>query len=140
MALASWIQTNLIETGIGYGAGLSLVLGIILQVSFQWPAMIIVGALAGLFVKRHRHAFIAGFWGVALAWCALFVIHVELFHAYEIGEFFASLIGAPGLGRFIVSLSILLGGMLGGLGALVGYCVVDLAQEYRSHHSKEENI
>ena len=64
MALASWIQTNLIETGIGYGAGLSLVLGIILQVSFQWPAMIIVGALAGLFVKRHRHAFIAGFWGV----------------------------------------------------------------------------
>lgn len=101
-------QTYLIETGIGYGAGLSFLLGLILQVSFQWLAMIIAGALGGLFVKRHLHAFFAGAWGVMIAWSILFVIHVEYFQAYEIGEFFASLIGFPEFGRFIVSLSILL--------------------------------
>jgi hypothetical protein len=133
-------MTNIpyVETGIGYGAGLSFLLGILLQVSFHWPAMIIAGIVAGFFVKRYRHAFYAGFFGVAVAWSLLFMIHVELFQAYEIGEFFASLLGIPGFGRFIVSLSIFLGGLLGGTGALVGFSSMDLILEFR--RGKEENI
>ena len=136
--MASWIQTNVIETGIGYGAGLAFLLGLLLQISFHWPAMIIAGVVAGFFVKRHRHAFYAGFFGVTVAWSILYATHVDFFQAYEIAEFFATLIGLPGFGRSIVSIGILLGGLLGGTGALVGFSVADIILEFRS--GKEENI
>lgn len=83
-------------------------------------------------MRRHIHAFIAGFLGVAAAWSILFVVLVAVAQAYVVGEVFAILIGAPGFGRFIVSLSILFGGLLGGSGALVGYSLIDLVKITRS--------
>ena len=91
--------------------------------------MIFAGAVSSLFVKRHRHAFLGGFLGGALAWSILFIIHVQFFLAYEIGEFFASIIGAAGFGRYVVSISIILGGLLGGSGALVGWSFIELLNE-----------
>ena len=93
-----------------------------------------------IFVKRHIHAFIAGFLGVATAWSILFVVLVAVAQAYVVGEVFAILIGAPGMGRFIVSLSILIGGFLGGSGALVGYSVKDLVIDYRNQSSMTKEI
>jgi len=63
--------------------------------------------LGRVFVKRHIHAFIAGFLGVAIAWSILFVILVAVAQAHIVGEVFAILIGAAGAGCFIVFLSIL---------------------------------
>jgi len=97
--------------------------------------MIFAGAFGCIYVKRHIHAFIAGFLGVSLAWSILFVFLVQFSQAYVVAELFATLIGAAGLGRFIVSLSILIGGFLGGSGALVGYSLIDLVKEYRSSKS-----
>ncbi len=97
--------------------------------------MILAGAFGCVYVKRHSHAFIAGFLGVGVAWSILFLILVQFYQAYVIAEFFATLISASGLGRFIVSLSILIGGLLGGSGALVGYSFLDLVKEYRSSKS-----
>ena len=91
--------------------------------------MILAGALGCFYVKQHIHAFIAGFLGVAGAWSILFVILVQFSQAYVVSELFASLIGVPGFGHFIVSLSILIGGFLGGSGALVGYSIIDLVRE-----------
>ena len=82
-------------------------------------------------MKRYLHAFLAGAWGVMIAWCIFFVIRVEYYQAYEIAEIFASHFGFYGLGRFVVSFSILLGGLLGGAGALVGFSVATLLQEFR---------
>lgn len=95
--------------------------------------MIPAGMLGAVFVKRHIHAFIAGFLGVAVAWSFLFVVLVAIAQAYVVGEVFATLIGLAGFGRFIVSLSILFGGLLGGSGALVGYCVKDLVVDYKEN-------
>lgn len=120
------------ETGIGHSYLITTLIALILQIVGQWPAMILAGAFGCVYVKRHRHAFIAGFLGVACAWSIMFVIMVTFFQAYVIAEFFATLIGAAGFGRFIVSFSILIGGFLGGSGALVGYSVIDLINEYRS--------
>ena len=103
-----------------------------LQLLGQWALMIVAGALGCFYVKRHSHAFIAGFLGVACGWSILFVILVQFSQAYVVAEVFASLIGVAGFGRYIASLSILIGGLLGGSGALVGYSIIDLVNEYRS--------
>jgi hypothetical protein len=102
--------------------------------------MIPAGMVGAAFVKRHIHAFIAGFLGVAVSWSILFVVLVQFSQAYIVGEIFAGLIGATGYGRFIVSLSILIGGLLGGTGALVGYSIKDLVMEYRIQDSKTKEI
>lgn len=103
-----------------------------LQLLGPWALMILAGALGCFYIKRHSHAFIAGFLGVALGWSILFMILVQFSQAYTVAELFASLIGVAGFGRFIVSLSILIGGLLGGSGALVGYSAIDLVKEYKS--------
>ena len=139
LALRPYTQA-LIDNGIAHCTLVSLVLGVMLQVSLQWPAMIIAGAIGSVFVKRHRHAFIGGFWGVALAWCVFLFIQVNFFNGYEVAEIFASEIGAAGFGRIFTSLSLLLGGILGGTGALVGFSVVDLIQEYRSKSTSDECV
>ncbi len=102
-----------------------------MQLLGHWELMILAGALGCFYVKRHSHAFIAGFLGVACAWSILFVILVQFSQAYVVAELFASLIGAAGFGRFIVSFTILLGCLLGGSGALVGFSIIDICVEYK---------
>jgi hypothetical protein len=115
-------------------------IAILLQFLGYWQLMIPAGMAGAAFVKRHIHAFIAGFLGVAVSWSILFVVLVQFSQAYIVGEIFAGLIGATGYGRFIVSLSILIGGLLGGTGALVGYSIKDLVMEYRIQDSKTKEI
>ncbi|MFX1559693.1 MAG: hypothetical protein ACFFBL_03830, partial [Promethearchaeota archaeon] len=122
----NWYEKYMHETGIGHSYLITTFVALGFQLLGQWALMILAGALGCFYVKRHVHAFIAGFLGVATAWSILFVVLVQFFQGYIIAEFFAALIGAPGFGRFIVSLSILLGGLLGGSGALVGYSFIDL--------------
>lgn len=119
------------DTGISYSWFLTVPIAILLQFLGYWQLMIPAGMVGAVFVKRHIHAFIVGFLGVAAAWSILFVLLVQFSQAYVIGEVFAALIGMAGFGRFIVSLSILIGGLLGGCGALVGFSIKDLAQDYK---------
>ena len=121
-----------VKTGIVHGYLLCTLLALVLQVTGFWILMIPAGTVGGLFTKRLAHAFIAGFLGVAVAWSILFLIQNTFAQAYVVAEFFATLIGMPGAGRWIVSLSILLGGFLGGSGGLVGRALVELAEEFTS--------
>ena len=123
------------DTGIGHSFLITTLIALGLQLLGQWALMILAGTFGCLYVKRHSHAFIAGFLGVASAWSILFVILVQFSQAYVVAELFASLIGVPGLGRFIVSLSILIGGLLGGSGALVGYSIIDLIGEFKEQRT-----
>ena len=109
----------------------STAIALVLQMTGHWVLMILAGAIGALTVKRMRHAFLTGFLGVALAWSILFVILNTFSQAYLVGEFFATLIGLPGFGRFIVSLSILIGGLLGASGAIVGRAFIELVGEMR---------
>ena len=89
------------------------------------------GIAGGVTVKKFRNAFIAGFLGVGTAWAIIFLILNTFAQAYAIGEFFAVLIGLPGFGRAIVSISILIGGLLGASGAIVGRAIMELLQDVR---------
>ncbi|MHA2379465.1 MAG: hypothetical protein ACXADS_09305 [Candidatus Thorarchaeota archaeon] len=127
-----------IKTGIGQGYLLCTLLALVLQWSGSWILVIPAGIVGGIFTKRLAHAFIAGFLGVGVAWSILFLIQSTFAQPYVIAEFFATLIGFPGMGRWIVSLSILLGGFLGGLGGLVGRALVELGEEFVSTKPQSE--
>jgi hypothetical protein len=128
----NWYEKYFHNTGVAYSFFITTIIAIGLQLLGHWELMIFAGAFGCVYVKRHTHAFIAGFLGVAVSWSILFMILVQFSQAYVVAELFATLIGAAGLGRFIVSLSILIGGFLGGSGALVGYSFINLVDEYRS--------
>jgi len=127
----NWYEKYFHDTGIGHSYLITTLFALGLQLLGHWGLMILAGACACIYVKRHLHAFIAGFLGMATAWSILFLILVQFSQAYVVAELFATLIGVPGFGRFIVSLSILLGGLLGGSGALVGYSILDLVKDYK---------
>jgi hypothetical protein len=120
-----------IETGIYHGYIFTFLLALPLQLVGHWSLMIMAGIAGGVTVKKFRNAFIAGFLGVGTAWAIIFLILNTFAQAYAIGEFFAVLIGLPGFGRAIVSISILIGGLLGASGAIVGRAIMELLQDVR---------
>ncbi|UCE09392.1 MAG: hypothetical protein JSW61_10500 [Candidatus Thorarchaeota archaeon] len=119
------------ETGIFHGYMTTILLAFILQQTGFWVLMIPAGAIGAVFTRRILHAFVTGFLGVATAWSMIFLYLNYIGQAYVVGEFFAVLIGAPGFGRLVVSLSILLGGLLGGFGGVVGRTSLELVEELR---------
>ncbi len=126
------------QTGIAQGYLVCTLLAFALQLTGFWILMIPAGIVGGVFTRRLAHAFVAGFLGVAVAWSIIFLFQVTFAQAYVVAEFFATLVGMPGAGRWIVSLSILLGGFLGGSGGLVGRAMVELAEEFRSRNRATE--
>jgi hypothetical protein len=123
-----------LDTGVFHGYMTTTLLAFILQQTGFWVLMIPAGFVGAIFTKRILHAFAAGFLGVGTAWSGIFLFLNYYGQAYVVGEFFATLIGVPGFGRFIVSLSILIGGLLGGFGGVLGRTSLDLLEEIR--HSK----
>ena len=93
--------------------------------------MLLAGAIGVALVKKMKYAAFVGEYGVGAAWSMLYFIDINFFQGYEIGEFFATLVGFPGLGRFVVSLGILLSIPLGVLGAICGNCFMDLYRDIR---------
>ena len=133
--MSQHLTRKALETGIYHGYFVTLLIALPLQLIGHWAPMIPTGFVGGLTVRKMRHAFIARFLGVATAWSIIFVYLNTFAQAYVIGEFFATLIGLPGFGRWIISLSILSGGLLGASGAIVGRAVLELAEELRQPSS-----
>lgn len=105
-----------------------VVIGIVLQLSGQWMLMLVAGGFAGLFTRRHRYSFIAGFVGVAIAWTGIFLYLIVTAQALAIADFFISLLGISG-GVLVIVISVILGALLGGFGGLLGRSLIELIDE-----------
>jgi hypothetical protein len=105
-----------------------VVIGIALQLSGVWMLMLMAGGFGGLFTRRHRYSFIAGFVGVAIAWTGIFLYLIITAQALAIAEFFISLLGISG-GALVIIISVILGGLLGGFGGLLGRSLIELIDE-----------
>ncbi|MFX0054571.1 MAG: hypothetical protein ACFFAX_06715 [Promethearchaeota archaeon] len=130
--MAQKVTQKAIETGVYHGYIFTFLLALPLQLVGHWTLMILAGLAGGVTVKTYRNAVIAGFLGVGTAWAIIFLFLTTFAQAYTIGEFFAAIIGLPGFGRAIVSISILIGGLLGASGAIAGRAIVELLQDMRS--------
>ena len=114
------------DIGIAPALIITIVISAALQLSGSWTAMFVAGALGSLFVRRHRKAFLVGFFGVFFGWLILFTYVILTAQALVIADFFLSQLGLSGLGWLVIVISCLIGGLLGGFGALLGRSVVEL--------------
>ncbi|MGY5877167.1 MAG: hypothetical protein RTU30_15555 [Candidatus Thorarchaeota archaeon] len=135
MAFRSLFDSHFQETGLTEAYFVTVILGVLLQISGQWVFMIPVGAIGSFFVKRLKHAIAGGFLGVGTAWACIFLFLNITGNAYAVGEYFATLIGLPGMGRWIVSFSIVIGGLLGATGALVGRSLFDILEDRKNSNT-----
>ncbi|MHA1962236.1 MAG: hypothetical protein ACW99U_18690 [Candidatus Thorarchaeota archaeon] len=103
-----------------------IVLGIAFQLSGAWFTMLIAGVFGGLFTRRHRHSFLVGLLGVAIAWILLFALLAVTAQAMAVAEFFIGLLGLSGMGFLVIVISVLFGAFLGGFGGLFGRSLVEL--------------
>jgi hypothetical protein len=69
---------------------------------------------------------------------SLFVYLVLTARALEIADFFNALLGAPGLGAVVISISAFVGVLPGGLGGLSGRTTIELIDELISKPAQEK--
>ncbi len=118
MSIVTGIKELFYSENVFIGFIIAFVLALYLEITGVYLLMLLVGGVAGFFVKRGWLSFIIGFMSVALAWGIYFI-----FFAFigPLGEFFiliGSIIGISGV--ILMILSLIIGGLLGGIGALVG--------------------
>ncbi len=86
--------------------------------------MLLAGIVAGIFIKKGWISFIIGFISVSLAWTIYFIIFAIIGPISELFSLFQTIMGLNGL--YLMFLSIILGGLLGGSGALIGGYAIQL--------------
>ncbi|MBD3227537.1 MAG: hypothetical protein GF329_05040 [Candidatus Lokiarchaeota archaeon] len=118
--IKNYFYSERLLTGFILAFGLSLAL----ELTGIYLLMILVGIIAGIFVKKGWHSFLVGFIGVALAWGVYFVLFAFLGPLDELFKLIGLILGLNG--SVLMIISILIGGLLGGVGALIGAYVFQL--------------
>jgi hypothetical protein len=94
---------------------------------YAWILMVVAGFLGGFLIKRAGQAFLAGLLGVLLAWLVYFIAFSFLGPIWNFANLLAGLFGLTGMGLVVIVLAlVLVGGLIGGLGALNGHFVSSL--------------
>ncbi|MGY5876685.1 MAG: hypothetical protein RTU30_13135 [Candidatus Thorarchaeota archaeon] len=128
---------------LNFGAALiiTIVMGIVFQVSGSWMTMLIVGAIAALFLRSSKKAFFVGLVGVGIAWTGIFIFLVSSGQALAVGDYFLGLLGLENLGWLVIVISILVGALLGGFGGLLGRSLIEFIDALLpSSESPEEPV
>jgi hypothetical protein len=124
------IDTIFPDIGLIPAIVLTIVFAAALQLGGSWIVMLIAGALGSLFIRRHRIAFLVGFLGVFIGWLILFSYLILTSQAIVIADFFLGLLGIHGLGGLVIIISCIIGGLLGGFGALLGRSIIEIIDEF----------
>jgi len=118
MSIVTGIKEFFYSEKIFVGFIISFVLALCLEITGIYLLMLLVGGVAGFFVKKGWLSFIIGFMSVALAWGIYFIFFAFIGPLGEFFELIGSIIGISGV--ILMILSLIIGGLLGGVGALVG--------------------
>ncbi len=108
-------------------AGLLQFLGMVW--TYAWILMVGAGFLGGFLIKKAGKGFLVGFLGVIIAWLIYFLIYWIIGPIWEFADVLAGLFGLTGMGFVVVLLSLILGGLLGGLGGLNGHYIASIIFE-----------
>lgn len=118
MSIVVGIKEFLYSEKIFIGFIIAFVLALYLEITGIYLLMLLVGGVAGFFVKKGWLSFIIGFMSVAIAWGIYFIFFAFIGPLGEFFELIGSIIGISGV--ILMILSLIIGGLLGGVGALVG--------------------
>ena len=97
---------------------------------YAWILMVAAGFLGGFLVKKVGKGFLVGFLGVLMAWLIYFIIFSFLGPLWAFADVLAGLFGLTGMGFVVIILAlVLIGGLIGGLGALNGHFIAGIVYE-----------
>ena len=104
-----------------FGILITFVVALIFEIIGFWQAMVIAGVLGGLMVNRSWQAFFVGFIGVAICWLII-LIHAEIrYQIFPLTTITGQIMMVPESWLFLIFIgTLLIGGILGGLGGLNG--------------------
>ncbi len=124
MRSVSGIKEFLYSEKIFVGFITAFALAFFLELTGIYLLMLLAGCATGFFVKKGWLSFIIGFVSVALAWGIDFIVFAFIGPLGEFFELIGSIIGISG--AILMVLSLIIGGLLGGIGALVGAYITQL--------------
>jgi len=110
----------------------TLIAAVLLQLlgmlwEYAWILMVVAGFLGGFLIKKAGMAFLAGFAGVVGAWLIYFVAFSFLGPIWEFSDLLSGLFGLEEMGIVVIILTLaIIGGLIGGLGALNGHFIGSL--------------
>ena len=97
---------------------------------YAWILMVVAGFLGGFLIKKAGLGFLAGFLGVIVAWLIYLVAFSFLGPVWAFADTLAGVFGLEGMGFVVIILAlVLIGGLIGGLGALNGHFIGSLLSE-----------
>lgn len=104
------------------GIAVAFALALFLESMGWWQTMIVAGIASSFFVNRPLAAFTAGLLGVAIAWLALLIFAGLQSQILPLMKITGQIFMLPAALSFLLLLiTLLLGGLLGGLGSLTGF-------------------
>lgn len=103
------------------GIIITFIFALVFEIIGLWQAMIAAGILGSLVVKRSGLAFLVGFSGVTLCWL-VFLTYAEIRHEiFPLMKITSQIVMLPENLSFLIFIgTLILGGILGGIGALNG--------------------
>jgi len=93
---------------------------------YSWILMVIAGFIGGFLLKTAGKGFLTGFLGISACWLFYLVIFMFMGPIYEFANILASIFGLTDMGFIIIILSVLIGGLIGGLGGLNGTYIANI--------------
>ena len=97
--------------------------------TYAWILMLAAGFLGGFLVKKAGKGFLVGFLGVAVAWLIYLLVFSLTGPVWEFANVLAGLFGLTGMGFVVVILTVIIGGLIGGLGGLNGAFIAAIVFE-----------
>jgi hypothetical protein len=100
----------------------TVIFGALLELAGWWYLMLLAGGFAGFLMKKSAlNSLIIGFAGIALVWLCFFIYFMIIGPLFELTALIASIMGfLEGSSELLVLITIIIGGLLGGLGAMNG--------------------
>lgn len=121
---------DFLRLGHGYAVGLVFIVlfGFMFQMAGWWYLMLLAGGIGGFFMKKSLiPSLIAGFVGVALVWFGFFLYFMIIGPLFEFVALISTIIGIfEDMPTLLIIITIVIGGMLGGLGAVNGTYIADI--------------
>ncbi len=112
-----------------FGLVSSTGLALVLELAGVFWLMVVAGGVAGFLVKRGWLSFVIGFAAVAIGWGVYLIVFAVTSPFQRFLGIVGGALGAPG--ELVVFAALIIGGMMGGLGALVGAYVTQLTLKDR---------
>ena len=120
-----WFWTTLARWDWAWGLLIAYVVGLLLTLTSVWQLAIAGGFIGGMAIRKKAGiAWWVGFAGVALAWLTIALVFVAMGPAWKAMDLVVAIIaGSSGLAAVGLALTLVIGGLAGGVGGFLGFSI-----------------